>query len=97
MIKRQQNKRTKNTLKKNQNYSRMPLTIDDNYIIMANMTNNNTIATKDNNNMFTVIQTIARFGRFNQEAIRSFPTMKAAAAFAKRCHNGNPTTRVIRK
>ena len=42
MIKRQENKRTKNTLKKNQNYSRMPLTIDDNYIIMANMTNNNT-------------------------------------------------------
>ena len=79
-------------MKKNQNYSRMPLTNDDTYDIMATMTNNNTIATKDNNNMFTVIQTIARFGRFNQEAIRSFPTMKEAAAFAKRCHNGNPTT-----
>ena len=94
MIKRQENKRVKNTLEKSQNYSRIPLTNDDNYIIMANMTNNNTIATKDNNNMFTVIQTIARFGRFNQEAIRSFPTMKEAAAFAKRCHCGNPTTAI---
>ena len=57
------------------------------------MTNNNTI--KDNNNMFQVIQTIVRFGRFNQEVIGSFDTMKEAAAFGKRCHNGNPTT-VIR-
>ena len=94
MNERQANKQAKKTFKKNQNYSRMPLTNDDNYIIMANMTNNNTIATKDNNNMFTVIQTIARFGRFNQEAIRSFPTMKEAAAFAKRCHCGNPTTAI---
>jgi len=90
MNERQGNKRTKNTLEKNQNYSRMPLTNDDNYIIMANMTNNNT--TKDNNNMFQVIQTIVRFGRFNQEVIGSFDTMKEAAAFAKRCHCGNPTT-----
>jgi len=44
MIKRQGNKRTKNTLEKNQNYSRMPLTNDDKYYIMANMTNNNTNA-----------------------------------------------------
>ena len=83
----------KKTFKKNQNYSRFPLTNDDNYIIMANITNNNTI--KENNTMFQVIQTIARFGRFNQEVIGSFDTMKEAAAFAKRCHNGNPTT-VIR-
>tara|TARA_Y100001937_G_scaffold18653_1_gene25743 strand:+ start:2527 stop:2751 length:225 start_codon:yes stop_codon:yes gene_type:complete len=34
-------KRIKKTFKKNQNYSRLPLTNDDNYIIMANMTNNN--------------------------------------------------------
>ena len=88
---KQQNNQAKNTLEKNQNYSRMPLTNDDNYIIMASMTNNNN-TTKDNNNMFTILQTIVRFGRFNQEAIRSFPTMKEAAAFAKRCHNGNPTT-----
>ena len=91
---KQQSNQAKQTLEKSQNYSRIPLTNDDNYIIMANMTNNNTIATKDNNNMFTVIQTIARFGRFNQEAIRSFPTMKEAAAFAKRCHCGNPTTAI---
>ena len=88
---KQQSNQEKNTLEKTQNYSRMPLTNDDNYIIMANMTNNNN-TTKDNNNMFQVIQTIVRFGRFNQEAIGSFDTMKEAAAFAKRCHNGNPTT-----
>ena len=88
---KQQSNQAKNTLEKTQNYSRMPLTNDDNYIIMANMTNNNN-TTKDNNNMFQVIQTIVRFGRFNQEAIGSFDTMKEAAAFAKRCHNGNPTT-----
>ena len=90
MNERQENKRVKNTLEKSQNYSRIPLTNDDNYIIMATMTNNNT--TKDNNNMFQVIQTIVRFGRFNQEVIGSFDTMKEAAAFAKRCHCGNPTT-----
>lgn len=56
------------------------------------MTNNDTTMNKENNNMFQVIQTIARFGRFNQEVIGSFDTMKEAAAFAKRCHNGNPTT-----
>ena len=55
------------------------------------MTNNTTTTEKDTN-MFQVIQTIARFGRFNQEVIGSFDTMKEAAAFAKRCHNGNPTT-----
>ena len=55
MIKRQENKRVQNTLEKSQNYSRYPLTFDDNYIIMANMTNNNnTIATKDNNTMRTI-------------------------------------------
>ena len=58
---------------------------------MMSMTNNNTTTEKDTN-MFQVIQTIARFGRFNQEVIASFSTMKEAAAFGKRCHNGNPTT-----
>ena len=38
---RQTNKQAKKTFKKNQNYSRFPLTNDDNYIIMANITNNN--------------------------------------------------------
>ena len=41
MNERQSNKQAKNTLKKNQNYSRMPLTNDDDYGIMAIMTNNN--------------------------------------------------------
>ncbi len=40
MNERQANKQAKNNLKKNQNYSRYPLTNDDNYIIMANMKNN---------------------------------------------------------
>ena len=43
MIKRQENKRVQNTLEKSQNYSRYPLTFDDDYGIMAIMTNNNTI------------------------------------------------------
>ena len=38
---KQQSNQAKNTLEKNQNYSRMPLTNDDTYDIMANMTNNN--------------------------------------------------------
>ena len=40
---RQANKQAKNTLEKSQNYSRIPLTNDDNYIIMANMTNNDNV------------------------------------------------------
>ena len=39
---KQENKQAKKTFKKNQNYSRMPLTNDDKYTIMANMTNNDT-------------------------------------------------------
>jgi len=52
MIKRQENKRVKNTLEKSQNYSRIPLTNDDKYYIMANMTNNiNTLTKKGITNM----------------------------------------------
>ena len=51
MNERQSNKQAKKTLEKSQNYSRIPLTNDDNYIIMANMTNNNNTATKENNTM----------------------------------------------
>jgi len=70
----------------------MGLIFADNYIRMINMTNNNNTTTQEDTNMFQVIQTIVRFGRFNQEVIASFDTMKEAAAFAKRCHCGNPTT-----
>ena len=85
----------KKTFKKNQNYSRFPLTNDDNYIIMANMTNNNTI--EDINTMFQVIQTIVRGGQWQQDIVAEFATESEAIDFAKRCHNGNPTTRVIKK
>ena len=95
MNERQANKQVKKTLKKNQNYSRMPLTNDDNYIIMANMTNNNTI--EEMITMFQVIQTIVRGGQWQQDIVAEFATEGEAVAFAKRCHNGNPTTRVIKK
>ena len=55
MNERQANKQAKNTLKKNQNYSRMPLTNDDDYGIMATMTNNNTT------NVFSERFTMRRF------------------------------------
>ena len=97
MIKRQENKRVKNTLEKSQNYSRIPLTNDDNYIIMANMTNNDTTMNKENNSMFQVVQTIVRGGQWQQDIVAEFATESEAIDFAKRCHNGNPTTRVIKK
>ena len=96
MNERQANKQAKKTLKKNQNYSRLPLTNDDTYDIMATMTNNNTISEKDTN-MFQVVQTIVRGGEWQQDIVAEFATESEAIDFAKRCHNGNPTTRVIKK
>jgi len=93
---KQQNNQAKNTLEKNQNYSRMPLTNDDKYYIMANMTNNNN-TTKDTKIMFHVLQTIVRSGVWTQETLAKFGTESEAIDFAKRCHNGNPTTRVEKK
>jgi len=52
---KQQSNQAKNTLEKTQNYSRMPLTNDDNYIIMANMTNNDTITKKGVHTMKEII------------------------------------------
>ncbi len=62
---------------------------------MANITNNNTI--EEINTMFQVIQTIVRGGQWQQDIVAEFATESEAVAFAKRCHNGNPTTRVIKK
>jgi len=93
---KQENKRVKKTLEKSQNYSRMPLTNDDNYIIMANMTNNNNTQ-EDKKIMFQVVQTIVRGGQWQQDIVAEFATESEAIDFAKRCHNGNPTTRVIKK
>ena len=78
-----------------QNYSRMPLTNDDKQYIMANMTNNNT--QEESNTMFQVVQTIVRGGEWQQDVVAEFATESEAIEFAKRCHNGNPTTRVIKK
>ena len=49
--------RVKNNLEKYQNYSRFPLTNDDNYIIMANMTNNNNTFSErfTMNNVLTIV------------------------------------------
>ena len=59
------------------------------------MTNNNTL--KEINTMFQVIQTIVRGGQWQQDIVAKFATESEAAAFVKRCHNGNPTMRVIKK
>ena len=47
--------------------------------------------------MFQVVQTIVRGGQWQQDIVATFATEGEAVAFAKRCHNGNPTTRVIKK
>ena len=61
------------------------------------MTNNDTTMDKENNNMFQVVQTIVRGGEWQQDIVAEFATESEAIDFAKRCHNGNPTTRVIKK
>ena len=47
--------------------------------------------------MFQVIQTIVRGGEWQQDIVAEFATESEAIEFAKRCHNGNPTTRVVKK
>ena len=93
MIKRQENKRVKNTLEKAQNYSRMRLTNDDKQYIMAIMTNNNN-TTKDTKIMFHVLQTIVRNGQWQEDTIARFDNEADAIECRNRCHNGNPTTRI---
>jgi hypothetical protein len=61
------------------------------------MRNNNNTTTKENNTMFKVIQTIVRGGQWQQDIVATFATESEAIQFAKRCHNGNPTTRVVKK
>ena len=70
----------------------MLLTFADNYIIMANMTNNNT--QEENNTMFHVLQTIVRNGQWIEESIARFDNEADAIDCRNRCHNGNPTTRI---
>ena len=93
---KQQNNQAKNTLEKNQNYSRIGLTNDDVQYRMRIMRNNNN-TTKDTKIMFQVIQTIVRGGQWQQDIVATFATESEAIDFAKRCHNGNPTTRVVKK
>ena len=62
---------------------------------MANMTNNN--VSKELTMKFQVLQTIVRSGEWMQDKVAEFATEKEANAFAKRCHNGNPTTRVVKR
>ena len=97
MIKRQENKRVKNTLEKSQNYSRMPLTNDDNYIIMANMTNNKQVTKRGVEMGFTmvdVLQTVVRDGEWQTDVIARFDNLLDALDCLRRHHNGNPTTRI---
>tara|TARA_R110001583_G_scaffold127438_2_gene279027 strand:- start:285 stop:467 length:183 start_codon:yes stop_codon:yes gene_type:complete len=60
------------------------------------MTNNNN-TTKESNTMFHVLQTIVRNGQWQEDVVAKFATESEAIEFAKRCHNGNPTTRVEKK
>jgi hypothetical protein len=60
------------------------------------MTNNNN-TTKDAKIMFHVLQTIVRNGQWQEDIVAKFATESEAVEFAKRCHNGNPTTRVEKK
>ncbi len=62
---------------------------------MLSMTNNNTA--KENNTMFHVLQTIVRNGQWQEDIVAKFATESEAMDFAKRCHNGNPTTRVVKR
>ena len=89
---RQTNKQAKKTFKKNQNYSRFPLTNDDNYIIMANMTNNN--KSMRGSTMVNVLQTVVRDGEWVVDVIGRFNNLRDALECFHRCHNGNPTTRI---
>jgi len=86
-------KQAKNTLEKSQNYSRMPLTNDDDYGIMAIMTNNNNTQ-EDTKIMFHVLQTIVRNGQWQEDTIARFDNEADAIECRNRCHNGNPTTRI---
>lgn len=47
--------------------------------------------------MFHVLQTIVRNGQWQEDVVAKFATESEAIEFAKRCHNGNPTTRVEKK
>ena len=42
--------------------------------------------------MFHVLQTIVRNGQWQEDIVAKFATESEAVEFAKRCHNGNPTT-----
>ena len=46
---------------------------------------------------FQVLRTIVRNGEWVAEKVAEFATEKEADACAKRCHNGNPTTRVVKR
>ena len=61
---------------------------------------NNSMAINNNKKdmiMFQVVQTVVRGGQWQQDIVAEFATESEAIDFAKRCHNGNPTTRVIKK
>ena len=94
---KQQSNQAKNTLEKNQNYSRMPLTNDDTYDIMANMTNNKQVMKRGIDMGFTmvdVLQTVVRGGQWQTDVIARFDNLRDALDCLRRNHSGNPTTRI---
>ena len=65
---------------------------------MLSMTNNNNNVLSERLMMkFQVLRTIVRNGEWVAEKVAEFATEKEADACAKRCHNGNPTTRVVKR
>ena len=78
--------------KKTKNDSRIHPKQDDN-----NSMRNNNNTQEDTKIMFQVVQTIVRGGEWQQDIVAEFATESEAIDFAKRCHNGNPTTRVVKK
>ena len=78
-------------------FSRKGLTFADNYIIMANMTNNKQVMKRGFDMGFTmvdVLQTVVRGGEWQTDVIARFDNLRDALDCLRRHHNGNPTTRI---
>ncbi len=78
-------------------FFRILLTFDDNYIIMATMTNNKQVTKRGVEMGFTmvdVLQTVVRGGQWQTDVIARFDNLRDALDCLRRNHSGNPTTRI---
>ena len=83
--------------KKNQKNALTPLVIQSELCYNKIMTNNNNVSFERLIMKFQVLRTIVRSGEWMIEMVAEFATEAEANACAKRCHNGNPTTRVVKR